>query len=173
MEIYAATAIAGLVMVRINFRLVGAEIRHIVEDGEAKALIVEHDLVGAAEDIRNDLSIAESRYVHFGSAAAPRGYRAYAELIAAASARDPMVSAALEGTWALIYTSGTTGRPKGVMRSHGGFALHNLATPGEPRVHPPGQKSAGHAHVPCQFAVLRLGIRLRGSQLVRLRRPEL
>jgi fatty-acyl-CoA synthase len=35
---------------------------------------------------------------------------------------------ALEDTWAFIYTSGTTGRPKGAMRSHGGFALHNLAT---------------------------------------------
>src|SRR5215510_2778601 len=58
MEIYAATTIAGLVMVPINFRLVGAEIRYIVEDSEAKPLIVEHDLVGAVEDIRNDLSIA-------------------------------------------------------------------------------------------------------------------
>jgi fatty-acyl-CoA synthase len=50
------------------------------------------------------------------------------ELIATASARDPGVDVALEDTWALIYTSGTTGRPKGAMRSHGGFALHNLAT---------------------------------------------
>ena len=33
-----------------------------------------------------------------------------------------------EDTWAFIYTSGTTGRPKGAMRSHGGLALHNLAT---------------------------------------------
>jgi fatty-acyl-CoA synthase len=61
MEIHAATASAGLVMVPINFRLVGAEIRHTVEDSEAKPLIVQHDLVGAVEDIRDDLSIAESR----------------------------------------------------------------------------------------------------------------
>jgi len=52
MEIYAATANAGLVMVPINFRLVGTEIGYIVEDGDAKALLVQHDLVGAVEDIR-------------------------------------------------------------------------------------------------------------------------
>jgi fatty-acyl-CoA synthase len=79
MEIYAATANAGLVMVPINFRLVGAEIRYIVEDSEAKALIVRHDPVGAVEAIRGDLSIAESRYLHFGSAAAPKRYRALEE----------------------------------------------------------------------------------------------
>jgi acyl-CoA synthetase (AMP-forming)/AMP-acid ligase II len=128
MEIYAATAHAGLVMVPINFRLVGAEIRYIVEDSDAKALIVQHDLLGAVEEIRSDLSMAESRYVLFGNTAAPKGYRSYEALIAAALARDPEVDVALEDTWALIYTSGTTGRPKGAMRSHGGFALHNLAT---------------------------------------------
>src|SRR5215467_7964038 len=38
----------------------GTEIRYIVEDSDAKALIVQHDLVGAMEGIRSDLSIAES-----------------------------------------------------------------------------------------------------------------
>ena len=38
LEIYAATAKAGLVMVPINFRLVGSEIQYIVENSEAKAL---------------------------------------------------------------------------------------------------------------------------------------
>ena len=128
MEIYAAAAIAGLMMVPINFRLVGVEIRYILEDSDAKALIVQDDLVGAVEDIRSDLSIAESRCVHFGSSRAPKGYRSYEELIAAASGRDPKVAVALKDTWALIYTSGTTGRPKGAVRSHGGFALHNLGT---------------------------------------------
>ena len=41
LEIYAATAMAGLVAVPINFRLVGPEIRYIVENCEAGALIVQ------------------------------------------------------------------------------------------------------------------------------------
>src|SRR6185436_4436406 len=38
-EIYAATAKAGLVAVPINFRLVGPEVRFIVENAEASAVI--------------------------------------------------------------------------------------------------------------------------------------
>ena len=44
LEIYAATAKAGLVAVPINFRLVGAEIPYIVENCEARALIVQDEL---------------------------------------------------------------------------------------------------------------------------------
>src|SRR3712207_5406467 len=40
-EIYAATAKAGLIAVPINFRLTGPEVRYVVEDAEASALIVE------------------------------------------------------------------------------------------------------------------------------------
>ncbi|MGH1574903.1 AMP-binding protein [Methylobacterium sp. P31] len=42
-EIYAATAKAGLVAVPINFRLVGPEIRFIVTNAEAAALIVQDE----------------------------------------------------------------------------------------------------------------------------------
>jgi fatty-acyl-CoA synthase len=128
MEIYAATANAGLVMVPINFRLLGGDIQYIVANSEAEAIIVQHDLVGRVDGIRADLRIPESRYIHFGGPAAPKGYRAYEDLIANASASDPEAAVGPEDTWAFIYTSGTTGRPKGAMRSHGGMALHNLAT---------------------------------------------
>src|SRR5262245_59851509 len=45
LEIYAATAKAGLVAVPINFRLVAEEIRYIVENCEAAAFIVQDDLL--------------------------------------------------------------------------------------------------------------------------------
>jgi fatty-acyl-CoA synthase len=45
MEIYAAISKAGLVVVPINFRLIGSEVQYIVENSEAKALIVQHDLL--------------------------------------------------------------------------------------------------------------------------------
>ena len=49
LEIYAATALAGLVAVPINFRLVGPEIRYIVENCEAGAIIVQDELIDAIE----------------------------------------------------------------------------------------------------------------------------
>ena len=127
LEIYAATANAGLVMVPINFRLLGSDIQFIVDDSEAQAFIVQHDLVDSVETVRGNLAIPEHRYIHFGGDTTPTGYRAYEDLIAAGSTTDPPVEVAPEDTWAFMYTSGTTGRPKGAMRSHGGMALQNLA----------------------------------------------
>ena len=56
-EIYVAAAKAGLVAVPINFRLVGKEIRYIVENAEAAALIVQDELVGAVEEVGSELSV--------------------------------------------------------------------------------------------------------------------
>src|SRR5215467_5383711 len=49
LEIYAATAKAGLIAVPINFRLIAEEIRYIVENCEAGAFIVQDDLVEQVE----------------------------------------------------------------------------------------------------------------------------
>ena len=127
LEIYASTAKAGLVMVPVNFRLLGSDIAYIVENSGAGAVIVQHDLVERVEEIRPALPLPPGRYVHFGAATAPPGYAAYEALIAAASAAAPTVAVAPEDIWAFIYTSGTTGRPKGAMRSHGSHALLDLA----------------------------------------------
>ena len=127
MEIYAGTANAGLVMVPINFRLVGAEIQFIVENSAAQAVIVQDDLVENLDEVRPNLVISEDHYIHFGCAITPGGYRAYEDLIAAASSSEPAVDVAPGDIFAFMYTSGTTGRPKGAMRSHGGMALQNLA----------------------------------------------
>src|ERR1700760_3723457 len=81
MEIYAAVAKAGLVVVPINFRLVGSEIRYILENSEAKALIVQHDLLDRIETIRAEHLIAENKYIHFGGRT-PTGYRSYEDLTA-------------------------------------------------------------------------------------------
>ena len=52
MEIYAAVAKAGLVVVPINFRLIGSEVGYIVENSEARAIIVQDDLLDHVEAIR-------------------------------------------------------------------------------------------------------------------------
>ena len=128
MEIYAATAIAGLIAVPINFRLVGQEIRFVVENCEASALIVQDELLGAVEAIRADLTVRAENFIAFGGARRHVGYRGYEDLIAAASDRPPDMSVAATDPWTLMYTSGTTGKPKGAIRSHGGGAMLSLVT---------------------------------------------
>jgi fatty-acyl-CoA synthase len=134
-EIYAATAKAGLVTVPVNFRLVGKEVRFILDNAEAAAVIVQHELAGVIEEIRDDLAIAADRLVWFGEGACPPGYRAYENLVAAGQAREPDQRVAADDPWTLMYTSGTTGNPKGAIRSHRGSALLSLVTEIELGIH--------------------------------------
>src|SRR6201986_4976326 len=79
MEIYAAVAKAGLVVVPINFRLIGSEVRYIVENSEARAAIVQHDLLDRIETIRGERLIADDKYIHFGGRTQP-GYQFFEAL---------------------------------------------------------------------------------------------
>ena len=127
-EFYVGAAKAGLVVVPINFRLVGPEIQYIVENCEAAALIVQDELLGAIETIRGSLSIKGANYIAFGPGKCPAGYRPYEDLLAAASDREPEARVEPGETWALMYTSGTTGKPKGAIRSHRASANLSLIT---------------------------------------------
>src|SRR6516225_6328974 len=100
-EIYAAAAKAGLVAVPLNFRLVGKEIRYIVDDAEAAAIIVQDQLVGALEEVGAELSVQSSRRIWFGTGRCPAGFTAYEELISAARDCEPEVAVAPEDPWML------------------------------------------------------------------------
>ena len=127
MEMYAALARAGLVAVPINFRLTAPEIAYIAAHCEARAFIVQHELVDRVDSIRPELTIEPHAYISIG-AAAPSGWRDYEALIAAAGTQDPAEAVRPADPCALMYTSGTTGRPKGAIRSHEGNTLIALAT---------------------------------------------
>jgi fatty-acyl-CoA synthase len=128
LEIYAATAKAGLIAVPVNFRLVGPEVAYIVGNCEARAMIVQDALTGVVEAVRADLPVPAENYVHLGGGACPAGYRAYEDLLAAARDTEPAVDVRPDDPWTLMYTSGTTGQPKGVLRSHRASAILALIT---------------------------------------------
>jgi fatty-acyl-CoA synthase len=122
MEIYAAVAKAALAVVPINFRLIGSEVRYIVENSEAKAIIVQDDLLDRVETIRAERVIAEDKYIHFGGRTPP-GYRSYEDLVAAGARSEPSIETRPDDPYAILYTSGTTGKPKGVIRDSGSLVL--------------------------------------------------
>ena len=128
LEIYAASALAGLVSVPINFRLTGPEIRYIIENCEARALLVQDQLLDAVEEIRSELSVPSDNFIFFGTKRCPGGYRAYEGLISRALDDRPAIFVAGHDPWTLMYTSGTTGKPKGAIRNHKGGAMLSLVT---------------------------------------------
>lgn len=116
-EVYLATAKTGLVIVPINFRLVGPEVEYIANNSDARAFIVHDEFVPTVDAIKPNLkNIVPDNYVVVGEAR--EGYREYEAFIREASESEPEAKVEPEDTWILIYTSGTTGKPKGVVRSH-------------------------------------------------------
>ncbi len=116
-EVYLATAKTGLVIVPINFRLLGPEVEYIATNSDARAFIVHDEFAPCVDGIRSALTaIGPENYVVVGN---PReGYREYESLLREASEGEPETQVDPEDPWILIYTSGTTGVPKGVVRSH-------------------------------------------------------
>jgi acyl-CoA synthetase (AMP-forming)/AMP-acid ligase II len=116
-EIFLATAKTGLVIVPINFRLVGKEVAYIVNNSDAKALFVHDEFTPTIDGIKENLSnIAAANYIVIGSPC--DGYKDYEHFIETGSEHEPDIQVSAQDTWILIYTSGTTGKPKGVVRSH-------------------------------------------------------
>ena len=128
LEIYAAAALAGIVAVPINFRLTGPEVRYIVENCEARALVVQDELLGLVESVRAEFPVPLPNFIHFGAAPRPAGYHAYEDLLVQARDSRPTIDIESSDPWTLMNTSGTTGQPKGAIRSHKGGAMLSLVT---------------------------------------------
>ena len=116
-EIYLAVAKTGIIIVPMNFRLVGKDIDYIVNNSDAKALIVDNEFAPVIDEIKPGLvNISKERYIVVGQERP--GYREYESFIKDSSENEPDAQVLPGDTWILIYTSGTTGKPKGAIRSH-------------------------------------------------------
>ncbi len=116
-EIYLAVAKTGIIIVPMNFRLVGKDVDYIVNNSDAKALIVDNEFAPVIDEIKPGLvNISKERYIVVGQKRP--GYREYESFIKDSSENEPGMKVLPGDTWILIYTSGTTGKPKGALRSH-------------------------------------------------------
>ena len=79
-EVYLATAKTGLVIVPINFRLIGSEVAYIVNNSDAQAMIVHDEFTPCVNSIKPELvNIGSDRYIVVGEKT--NGYRAYESII--------------------------------------------------------------------------------------------
>jgi long-chain acyl-CoA synthetase len=112
---------AGIVYTAMSSRLSATETEYIVDDCEAKALVVDHDLHGHLSELAT--KALPGLVARFGlgapSGELPAGWIDFATAVDAQPA-TPVDSYAGDD---MLYSSGTTGRPKGIMRPLGRFPL--------------------------------------------------
>ncbi len=117
-EVCCACAKIGVVVVTVNWRFVDKEIEYVVNNSDARAMIVDEEFVDAINLVRPNLQKIGSENFIVVSRVAPEGYINYENLVEGSLDSQPDVKVDSRDTWFQIYTSGTTGIPKGVVRSH-------------------------------------------------------
>ncbi len=123
LEILFAAASIGAVTTVVNWRVIGDEVVHVLNDSGARVLFVGAELHPAVEAAAA-LAPSLERIVVVG------GERdEYESLLAAASPVETDAEVDETETALVIYSSGTTGRPKGVLLSQRALVNHsaNLA----------------------------------------------
>lgn len=108
-ESYLAAMRIGLRLTPVNWRLAPAEAAYVVDDCDARALIVEAKFEPAALAA----SVSPKLVARLAAGGAPPGFESYEEALSRASPADP--GEPRHGVL-MLYTSGTTGRPKGVYK---------------------------------------------------------
>lgn len=115
LQVMFAAAQLGAVFVPINTRLAAPEMRHVLVDSGARALILDPEFLDRAMPGVEAGRIAQVIVTGDGVPESP----GLARLVAEATAGHTVADVDLDDPAAIIYTSGTTGRPKGAVLTHG------------------------------------------------------
>ncbi len=109
LELYYATAIAGIVIVPLNTRWHESDVEFTLQDSDAVGLIVDDKFAPSVAKLT-----AVRHLIYAGQGQCPEGMARYGY----SDAKYPFEEPDEQDLVGLFYTSGTTGGPKGVMLTH-------------------------------------------------------
>jgi len=134
MEVHFGVPMAGAVLNALNTRLDAEAIAHMLDHGEARAVIVDPEFSQVMERAiklrtsSSPLLVIDAEDALYAGASRPIGSTTYEALVSSGDADHAWTGPADE--WdaiSLNYTSGTTGNPKGVVYHHRGAALNAVS----------------------------------------------
>jgi acyl-CoA synthetase (AMP-forming)/AMP-acid ligase II len=115
-ECYYGVPSAGMALNFLNYRLHPKEWAWILNNAEARVLIVEDKYLDAITPQFAEIPTLEHIVVIGGGGRG--GYPDFEDVVGAAPASEPDMTVDEDSTAWLLYTSGTTGFPKGAMLTH-------------------------------------------------------
>jgi fatty-acyl-CoA synthase len=118
LEIFFAVSKIGAILVPLNFRLSGPEIRYVVNDCGGETFFFGESFCSTLEGIREEIPVRQGRFICVGGES-PSWSESYEKLLESSSLQEPSVpeSGNGESPHMIMYTSGTTGLPKGAVLS--------------------------------------------------------
>lgn len=117
-ELYHGAGLLNAISVDVNWRLAAPEVEFIVNDMQAKVLVVGSEFAPVLDAIAPNLTTV-TKVLVVGEHA---GYESWDAWVESHPLGDPGVVSADDDVAYQLYSSGTTGRPKGVMLTNDNFA---------------------------------------------------
>ncbi|RJQ75228.1 MAG: long-chain-fatty-acid--CoA ligase [Desulfobacteraceae bacterium] len=129
-ECFFGIQCAGLVLVPLNARNSVKEHHYILQNSEAKAILVGREFGQEIFSVPSNLEHLENFVQVTGRP--ENGFLEYEKLLSDAASTEPPVPIDEQDVSSLRYTSGTTGKPKGVIHNHRNYItmLFNILTSG-------------------------------------------